>query len=212
MKKILLSLLTMALVSSAVYAATSAQFSDTETSTGNTFTAGTLDLKVNGADEVAHITLADMKPGDGEGTGGHSSISYQYTFSNTGSLPGKPWVRIENLVSDDNDCNEPETQAPDTSCGAGEGELSQNLFMKVNAPGNTGFVYLNLASCSPGMKCPLTDWNGRTLGFTGEVWEQVPAGGSTAPMVLEFEVPSTVGNVIQSDNASFDLVFGLDQV
>ena len=116
------------------------------------------------------------------------------------------------MVSDDNGCNEPETVSPDTTCGVSEGELSQNLYMKVNAPGATGFVYLNLASCVGGNKCPLTDWNGRILGFSGEVWEQVPAGGSTAPMVLEFEVPSSVGNVIQSDDVEFDVVFGLDQV
>jgi len=47
MKKILLSLLTVALVSAAAVGATRAYFSDTETSEGNTFVAGALDLKVD---------------------------------------------------------------------------------------------------------------------------------------------------------------------
>ena len=51
MKNLLISLLTVGLVGGAVYGSTSAFFSDTETSTGNTLAAGKLDLKV---DSVAH--------------------------------------------------------------------------------------------------------------------------------------------------------------
>lgn len=47
MKKILLSLSMIAVVAVAVAGATGAFFSDTETSTGNTFTAGAIDLKVD---------------------------------------------------------------------------------------------------------------------------------------------------------------------
>lgn len=47
MKKILLSLAILAAVGAVVVAGTSAFFSDTETSTGNTFTAGAIDLTVD---------------------------------------------------------------------------------------------------------------------------------------------------------------------
>src|SRR3990167_1862353 len=47
MKKILLSLSMIAVVGVVVAGATGAFFSDTETSTGNTFTAGAIDLKVD---------------------------------------------------------------------------------------------------------------------------------------------------------------------
>ena len=47
MKKLLLSILVIFLVIGLVGAGTLAWFQDTETSTGNTFTAGTLDLKVS---------------------------------------------------------------------------------------------------------------------------------------------------------------------
>lgn len=46
MKKILLSLLTVGIVSGVGIAATQAFFTDAETSSGNTFTAGTLDLQI----------------------------------------------------------------------------------------------------------------------------------------------------------------------
>ena len=51
MKKIILSLAAIVFVGAAVAGATGAFFSDVETSTGNTFTAGALDLKV---DDVQH--------------------------------------------------------------------------------------------------------------------------------------------------------------
>lgn len=47
MKKILLSLVVVAAASAVVIGATTAFFSDTETSTGNVFTAGAIDLKVD---------------------------------------------------------------------------------------------------------------------------------------------------------------------
>jgi len=47
MKKILLSVSVIAVVAAVVFGITTAFFSDTETSTGNTFTAGSLDLKVD---------------------------------------------------------------------------------------------------------------------------------------------------------------------
>ncbi|MEX0931758.1 MAG: TasA family protein [Candidatus Paceibacterota bacterium] len=51
MKKILLSVAVIAFVGTAIAGATGAFFSDTETSTGNTFTAGAIDLKI---DNVQH--------------------------------------------------------------------------------------------------------------------------------------------------------------
>ena len=47
MKKILLSLGTIVIVGALVLGATGAFFSDTETSVGNTFTAGAIDFKVD---------------------------------------------------------------------------------------------------------------------------------------------------------------------
>lgn len=65
MKKILLSVLIISLVGAVAIGATGAYFSDTETSTGNTFTAGTIDLALNDANPypgTALVTLSDIKP------------------------------------------------------------------------------------------------------------------------------------------------------
>ena len=52
MRKLLLSMLATFLVIGLVGAGTYAWFQDTETSTENTFTAGTMDLKIRDQDEV----------------------------------------------------------------------------------------------------------------------------------------------------------------
>ena len=69
-RRILMSVLAIAMTLTLVGGATFAYFSDTETSSGNTFTAGTLDLMIRdgGIDWFdgigAEWTLSDMKPGD----------------------------------------------------------------------------------------------------------------------------------------------------
>ncbi|MFC1720748.1 TasA family protein [Patescibacteria group bacterium] len=63
MKKILMSVAMLVVVGAAVAGATGAFFSDTETSTGNTFTAGTIDISVNEMNPWNEsFVLADMKP------------------------------------------------------------------------------------------------------------------------------------------------------
>jgi predicted ribosomally synthesized peptide with SipW-like signal peptide len=55
MKKILLSLSAIVFVAAAAAGATGAFFNDTETSTGNTFTAGAIDLKVDDTQHYNHM-------------------------------------------------------------------------------------------------------------------------------------------------------------
>lgn len=60
-----MSVAMLAFVGAAVVGATTAYFSDTETSTGNTITAGSLDLKLNGYNGEpvsAVVVIEDMKP------------------------------------------------------------------------------------------------------------------------------------------------------
>jgi predicted ribosomally synthesized peptide with SipW-like signal peptide len=99
MKKILISLMTLVLVLGLVGAGTMAYFSDTETSTGNTFTAGTLNLQLDDPDEedangvTASWLNTNMAPGDsvsgwvdvvnaGTLTADHVEISFANTVTN----------------------------------------------------------------------------------------------------------------------------------
>ena len=106
MKKLLLSMLAIFLVIGLVGAGTFAWFQDTETSSGNTFTAGTLDLKMQvdgvwGDDGVAYARWSgsNMAPGDNLGSaairlkefgtilGDHLEISCDYTVTEVWQEP-----------------------------------------------------------------------------------------------------------------------------
>ena len=76
-----------------------AYFTDTETSTGNTLTAGTLDLKTDDADGVTQTLFAtNMQPGD-------NVTSENITLKNNGSVAGATLDIVFSYVESDNSPN-----------------------------------------------------------------------------------------------------------
>src|SRR3989338_1780407 len=97
--KILLSIASIAAAAALVVGATFAFFSDSETSTGNTFTAGTLDLLV---DSECHYFQDDIDVtcGEGDAFGNWTQTDLEsgvHTFFNFDDI--KPGDRGENTVS-----------------------------------------------------------------------------------------------------------------
>lgn len=103
MKKILLSLLIVVGVTSGLVMGTRAYFTDTESSTGNTFSTGTIDIAVDSQNPWSRTTpyqLIDMKP---------SQVDYtNFTISNVGSNPANVWKKVANVVTSDDVVSEPE--------------------------------------------------------------------------------------------------------
>ena len=204
-KKILISLITIGAVSIIAIGGTVAYFFDTETSTGNTFSAGTLDLEVDSQNPWTStpFTIGDVKPGD--------SGSKTILLKNVGSLPkpgGPPWtskvfITFENLQDNDVSCSEPEGKVDDT-CGSGEvGELSENLNIRVrdywgeNCDGALRFDETKT----------LAEWVGTGKTFLND---DMPAGDVNC-IIIDWSIPSSAGNEIQSDQAVFDITFTLEQ-
>jgi predicted ribosomally synthesized peptide with SipW-like signal peptide len=131
MKKIILSLAMIAMVSAVAIGATRAYFSDTETSNDNTFTAGSLNLTLDGNDgtNVVKWTVGPMAPGN--------QPKGQFTLVNTGNVAG--YLDLENIVvtSHENGIIEPETEAGDVTDPEGELEdvLNLRLFTDLNCDG-----------------------------------------------------------------------------
>jgi predicted ribosomally synthesized peptide with SipW-like signal peptide len=104
-KKILISLCVIAAVAAIGIGGTIAYFSDTETSTGNTFTAGELDLivDINGQDQnpltQKLFDLSDMKPGD------KGEVTVSLKVDNNPAC-GKVSINVTEDL--DNSCTEPE--------------------------------------------------------------------------------------------------------
>src|SRR3989344_2929568 len=192
--------------------ATGAFFSDTETSTGNTFTAGSIDLSVgsqfssasNGpggliapSNDVAGAmlyTFDDLKPGDsGQGSFQGSVTSNESYRCARSTVDGMP----ENTIK------EAETDAADTTDGPNEGELQNYLQFAIfnDANGNGAFDTgepLNINQDLPG------DGNGFTAQeMAAAGW--IPAADTTFPntwLIQESLTPAT------TYNAGFMYCFG----
>ena len=127
LKRIILGVFAIALTLAVAVGATMAVFSDTETSTGNTFTAGTLDLNLDGGDtNVVAFTLGNFNPGN--------QPRHTYLLENVGTING--FLDMEDISVDNNEnsCNDPETDAGDTTCddpGLGQGELQDVVKLRL---------------------------------------------------------------------------------
>ena len=204
MKKILISLMTLVLVVGMVGAGAFAYFSDVETSEDNTFTAGTLDLKVDGNDDpyVVHVELSNLKPGDGSQWGGWGSQGALYwTVKNVGSIPGELTITINNVVNYENGQTEPEALV-DPTAGTLEGELGNYFRPQVffNGPwvyetGSITWIGTTGAEIVPGYGASPV-----TLG-----------PGEEKTLQINWLIYDTAGNEIQSDSVEFDIEFTLDQ-
>ena len=197
MKKILISLMAIALVVGLVGAGTMAYFYDTETSTGNVFTAGTLDLKVDGNDDPAVVSLniSPMAPG---ATGYNT-----WAVTNTGNIAGNFTLTVGTISNDPGTTPEPEG-TPDN------GELSGNLmvilFEDTNNDGVFGTGDTVLYSDGMGGMALLSGMPG-----TYNPADPAVSGGSTVYITLRYELPTGTGNEVMDDSSTFNITFSLIQ-
>ena len=190
MKKILISLMSIALVIGLVGVGVFAYFSDTEDSTGNTFTAGTLDLNVGGENPnlSPDFTLGSLAPGD--------SGTITYTLNNAGSIDG--YLDLQGIGVVNTEGTNPESETGDI---AELGELSDNIYVTVTL--GTSELYTGLLS---GIA---SDYNANVA---------LAAGGTTT-LTIAWVVDKDnvtplgedVGNDIQGDVATVGLTIELAQ-
>ena len=108
-KQILFSLITISIGALFLSASTFAYFSDIETSTGNTFTAGTIDFSVddqNPWNRENYEIAVDVKPCE--------TYYDEVTIKNVGNNPMDVWKHIKNVVCTENGIIEPEQDYYDT--------------------------------------------------------------------------------------------------
>lgn len=215
MKKILLSLLTIALVSAVAVGATRAWFFDSEASTENSFTAGTLDL-VLGAGNPIPFSATNVVPGqDGNG---------KVTLTNSGSINADLDVKITNFVQAENGLNEPELSAGDYENGGdlwisfgmvGYLDVNQN---SVFDSGDIQLAYNGQKAAYPGFWGGDFHYAGVGSNLTGwnDIMTMVP--GQSVDFVMLWKVPTTWDypnynqNIIQGDSLGFDVTTSLEQV
>lgn len=209
-KKILLTIVAVGgLLTIGGVAVTAALFSDTETSASNTFTAGTLNMTVGGADGTAFESFTLNNLGvDGQVTGGKT-----WTIVNPGTVPGNLTLRMNNLVNNENGCNEPEAII-DTTCGTpgvNEGELGANMNTTILLDTNTADATLGTAVVTSTL-ATANQGNYASQWVTNAQTVTIPAGGQVSVTMNWATDPTNYTNVIQSDSLQFGLQFDLVQV
>jgi len=199
-KKILISLCIIGAVAVTAVGATRALFNDTETSSGNIFTAGTLNLQVGSEDPtIWSYYTEDIKPGDKD----KEFVSIQ----NTGSLDGYLHITFSNLINNEMGCTEPEGDNLDTTCdnpGEDQGELAENLDILIYLDVNSNDVFE--------LGTDTLIYQGKVRGILqGDLFNYYLAKASSKDFRIEWKLDSSVGNIVQSDKAGYDINFELTQ-
>jgi len=213
MKKIIFSLSVVAIVAAVVMGATSAYFSDTETSESNTFAAGTMDLDINGGDTaVTTMTLTDKAPGD-------SGVETGTALKNSGSLDGELDVAmgaVNNYPCTDG-ANGGKNDGTEY-CVADAGALGANTDMAMYVDINKDDDYddgtdIGLKSNGSTYTSGALDYDAMD-NYSGEAWDSVVATMTTGDeygFVIDWQIPTAAGNEIQGDALKFDITFTLEQ-
>jgi predicted ribosomally synthesized peptide with SipW-like signal peptide len=190
MKKILGLTVVALMVMGLVGGGTWAYFSDVETSTGNTFGAGTLDLTVDSENPWASapISVSNIAPGD-------SSTSVNITATNSGSLAGDLYVRINGYTDAGGDNPEPE-QVKEAEIGVTD-NISAKLTLNVTGPGGAD---TNI----DGLKIDAADGT-----WSAKIADLAPAG--EADIEISATLDSDATNEYQGDNCTFTIELYLQQ-
>ncbi len=190
-RKIMASLLVIAVTAMLIGLGTFAYFSDTETSTDNTFTAGTLTLQVDDVEQTVTagwgdvdtdgltFTVINVAPG--------SAGNDVWTVRNVGTIAGVLSLVVNNLE---------EVAGVDENA-----DLAGALDVVLSVNGQT--VYEGTLAEMPGTYTEDVEGNALPTLVNGE----------EVNVVLYWSIDGPdVGNEIQGDSVSFDITFTLDQV
>lgn len=184
MKQILLSLMTIGLVGIMTVGGAFASFHNSDTSKANTITAGTIDLAVNGDNNI-QTTLIDL---DNMAPGEYREVEVQLT--NEGSLAGDTWMMFTDMICTTGALVEPEVEA---EVDGPVDDISTQIMVTINGQemgtmADLDNIVIDLITLEP-------------AGHDG--------AGLTLTIGLQFS--EDAGNEYQGDTCEFSLAFGINQ-
>lgn len=199
MKRILVSLMAIALVSALIGGGIYAYFSDIETSAGNVFTAGTLDLNLDGGNtNVVKFTVDDVKPGaNGGGT---------WTVANVGNMDGYldlESIGVSEAIGTTTDPELADEGGPDTTQLGNY--LMVHMFIDANNNGSWDSGETDIFGTNASPAAINTILGNYALDLS------LAANGGTNYITLLWSVGATVDNSIQGDSVTLDITFELQQ-
>lgn len=189
MKKILLSVMTIALVAIVAISATKAYFTSNDTINNMTFATGTLTITDTSETWMQHVSFNNLKPGD--------TVKKWVTINNSGSLDVASLnVKAVNVNDPNGLLGKITVVGYNQVNGFDQGVFNPGWIPggnPVNSYLTNGFDLLGHA-----------DYRDATTAH-------VLAPGNTATIQLVFTVPTTLDNTWQGKTASFDLQFTAEQ-
>lgn len=191
MKKILLSILMVTVVSSSVVAGTRAYFSDTETSKDNVIAAGTIDISVNQLNPWNQTLLTsdmdDLKPG--------MQKEVTFTVKNEGVNPLVLWKRVNVTVREGG-------LHPESEEDLDPSDTTNDLDSKIHYDMTVG-----------GVNTVPMAWN-VMMADVDQLW--IPLGkveaGASLPVTQVYKLDKDTGNEYQGDTLTFDIDLYAEQL
>lgn len=207
MKKIIMSLAMIAAVGAIVVGATRAYFSDTETSTGNTFTAGTIDIAIDGKNPWQEkYSTGDLKPCET----GYMNFKIQnvgmnpvnvskklYKFVNNGGIMSEPECEAEKGVYANSNCSN------NTAVDDVQSQIIYDLYVEVFASENETNPIWWQAIYEDADNMSLTAVYGENGGNSVELG-MIPVGGYMK-VSQSYHFACKAGNQYQGDTLTFDM-------
>lgn len=185
MRKILVNLAIIGVIAAAAIGATVAYFSDVETSSGNIFTAGTIDISVNDQNPWSEtFTWNDAKPGK------EKEIVLQ--VKNVGENPAKIWKIIKNVAVEENGIIEPE----------------QDWYNKYNSGNPKNDIdFAMLYSMEVDGNVVIDEADGKTVGDIKDSYMYLGTLDQDATMTVKqtYHFKDNAENWAQSDKMTFDM-------
>lgn len=202
MKKILGLTIAAVMIMVMVGGGTWAYFSDTEASADNSLTAGTMDLNIDGDNNVVNtFSATNAAPGD---AGNGSS-----ELSNVGNLEGELDIEITALT------NTGGTGGTEFEDGVGDlgGVALMAVYLDVDKSGDFNAGDIGLKADGTTYSYPSTLQYATIDSYGSAVWDGAATMAASAAydFVVDWEVPTSAGNNIQGDSVSFGILFTLEQ-
>lgn len=196
MKQILTAVMVIGIIAMLAGTGTFAYFVDAEASTGDTATAGTIDLKINGSD--SNVMMFD------ETVTRVDSGSNEVTLKNDGSLDGYMDITFSNVVDDENGFFGKEDDFDSTP---NDGELAEILHISAYIDENNDNTYDSGTDTSV--------YDGYAKNIEGERLSNYALNSGTQKVFrIEYSINTNQGQFkkyIASDKAGFDIEFELAQ-
>jgi len=208
-KKIFLSIFTIGIVSVMTGSSTWGYFEDTETSTGNSFSAGTLDLSLTSAP----FSVGNIAPGN--------SDKQTQELTNSGTLNGKLKISLSTITNTEGTSSEFEPSPG--SVGELGGVATMSIFL--DSDNSTSITSGDIALTASGTQSSSTvtsvpsspnenDYFETINSYSGRTWDSSLLSlnsKQTRNVIVYWKLPSTADNTTQGDSISFDMTFILEQ-